>query len=448
MRISTSQIYEAGTRNLQSNQSALYKLQNQLSTGRRVLTPADDPIAAAQSLLFSQRLEMNEQQTTNQGTAESQLGVLDSQLTAVVNLIMNVRDRVIQAGNTSLNDADRESIADELESRFSELLGIANAQNGTGSYLFSGYQGATTPFAIDTDPSKSLVDTSVSPDADTTISPVSYYGDDGERLLQVSSSRVMPVNVSGSDVFMNVKQGNGTFVVETGGNLISGGINQGSAKADGGSVLDQQQWQSALDSFAWGDSSNPAIEVQFSILSDVTYYRLWDVSGSPVALTDNIEYTEGQTIPIVSDTGDDFGVQFTVKGTPADGDTFSIKPSTDQSLFTTMQKLIGALRTPVGTASFTTTEYVSEIGEQLANLDRSMDNIVRVQATVGARMLELDSLGEAASDLDLQYETTLSNLQDLDYADAISKFSMQQTYLEAAQASFAKISGLSLFNYL
>lgn len=446
MRISTSQIYEAGTLNLQRNQSALYKLQNQLSTGRRVLTPADDPIAAAQSLLFAQRLEMNDQQITNQGTAESQLGVLDGQLTAVVNLIMNVRDRVIQAGNTSLNDADRESIADELESRFSELLGIANAQNGTGSYLFSGYQGGTVPFAIDT--SKTVIDTSVSPDASSTITPVSYYGDDGERLLQVSSSRVMPVNVAGSDVFMNVKQGNGTFVVETGGNLISGGINQGSAKADGGSVIDQQQWQSALDSFAWGDSSNPAIEVEFSILSDVTYYRLWDVSGSPVALTDNIAYTEGQAIPIVSDAGDDFGVQFTVKGTPADGDTFSITPSTDQSLFLTMQKLIGALRTPVGTASYTTTEYVSEIGEQLANLDRSMDNIVRVQATVGARMLELDSLGEAASDLDLQYETTLSNLQDLDYADAISKFSMQQTYLEAAQASFAKISGLSLFNYL
>lgn len=446
MRISTSQIYEAGTLNLQRNQSALYKLQNQLSTGRRVLTPADDPIAAAQSLLFAQRLEMNDQQITNQGTAESQLGVLDSQLTAVVNLIMNVRDRVIQAGNTSLNDADRESIADELESRFSELLGIANAQNGTGSYLFSGYQGGTVPFAIDA--SQTVIDTSVSPDALSTITPVSYYGDDGERLLQVSSSRVMPVNVAGSDVFMNVKQGNGTFVVETGGNLISGGINQGSAKADGGSVIDQQQWQSALDSFAWGDSSNPSIEVEFSILSDVTYYRLWDVSGSPVALTGNIAYTEGQAIPIVSDAGDDFGVQFTVKGAPADGDTFAITPSTDQSLFLTMQKLIGALRTPVGTASYTTTEYVSEIGEQLANLDRSMDNIVRVQATVGARMLELESLGEAASDLDLQYETTLSDLQDLDYADAISKFAMQQTYLEAAQASFAKISGLSLFDYL
>ena len=443
MRISTSQIYDAGSLNIQRNQAALFKLQNQLSTGRRVLTPEDDPVAAAQALLVTQAKEMNTPQTTNQGTAESQLGLVDSQLSSLVDLIQNVRDRVIQAGNSTLTTADRQSIATELEARFGELIGLANAQNGSGDYLFSGYQGATKPFAINAS------QTAVSP---ATTSPVGYYGDDGERLLQVSSSRLMAVNVAGSDVFMDAKQGNGTFVVKTGGN--GAGINQGSATADSGSVLDLQKWQAAVNSYGWTDSANPSIQVAFSITDGVTSYRLFDASGAtPVAMAAATPYTPGQVIPIVIPAAPpaqatDFGAQFVVQGAPADGDTFSVKPSTNQSLFQTVQSLIGILKTPIGTSSFTTSEYTNQLGQQLTNLDRALDNVSSVQSTVGTRLRELESLGETASDLDLQYQTTLSGLQDLDWAKAISEFTMQQTYLEAAQKSFAQISGLSLFNYL
>lgn len=437
MRISTSQIYDAGSLNIQRNQAGLFKLQNQLSTGRRVLTPEDDPVAAAQALLVTQANEMNTQQMTNQSTATSQLGLVDSQLSSLVDLIQNVRDRVLQAGNSTLSASDRQSIATELEARFGELLGIANAQNGTGDYLFSGYQGATKPFAISAANSK-----------------VAYFGDDGERLLQVSSSRLMPVNVAGSDVFMDAKQGNGTFVVQTGGN--GGGINQGTATADSGSVLDLQKWQTAVNSFGWSNPSNPAVQVRFTVTGGTTTYQLFDVSvpGTPVPMTDGTAtYTAGQAIPIVSTnpptaTATDFGAQFVVQGSPATGDTFSVAPSTNQSLFQTMQSLIGILKTPVGTSSFTNSEYTNQLGQQLTNLDRALDNVSTVQAAVGTRMRELESLGETASDLKLQYQSTLSDLQDLDYAEAISNFTMQQTYLEAAQKSFAQISGLSLFNYL
>ncbi len=448
MRISTSQIYDAGSLNIQRNQAALFKLQNQLSTGRRVLTPEDDPVAAAQALLVTQAKEMNTQQTTNQGTAESQLGLVDSQLSSLVDLIQNVRERVVQAGNGSLSNSDRQSIATELEARLGELMGIANAQNGAGDYLFSGYQGATKPFAID-----------------ASQSAVAYYGDDGERLLQVSSSRIMPVNVAGSDVFMDVKQGNGTFIVQTSGST-AGGINQGSATADSGSVLDLQKWKTAVNSFDWDDDANPAIEVVFDVnAGGETTYQLydassWDKEADPTPdptswspLTDPIVYKSGQAIQIVStdppaDSDTDFGANFVVQGAPAVGDTFSVTPSTNQSLFETVQSLIGILKTPVGTTTFTNSEYSNALGQQLTNLDRALDNVSTVQATVGTRLRELDSLAEAASDLNLQYQTTLSDLQDLDYAEAISNFTMQQTYLEAAQKSFAQISGLSLFNYL
>ena len=132
MRISTSQIYDAGALNIQRNQSALYKLQNQLSTGRRVLTPEDDPVAAAQALIVTQSQAVNAQQVENQGNASSQLGLVDSQLSSLTDLLQNVRERVVQAGSTgTLNDSDRRMIATELESRLGEMLGLANSQNGS-----------------------------------------------------------------------------------------------------------------------------------------------------------------------------------------------------------------------------------------------------------------------------------------------------------------------------
>lgn len=442
MRISTSQIFDAGVLGIQRNQTALYTLQNQLSSGKRVLTPEDDPVAAAQALIVAQSQAVNAQQVDSQGNAASQLGLVDSQLSSLSDLLQNVREKVVQAGSTAtLSTSDRQSIATELESRLGEILGIANSKNGSGDYLFSGYQGATLPFAV----------TAAVPPATT--SPVGYFGDDGERLLQVSSSRQMAVNVAGSDLFMNVKAGNGTFVAATGGNL-GGGINQGSATIDAGSVLDPQKWQAAINLLP----ANPALQIRFSVVAGVTSYQLYDATpATPVALSAVTPFTPGQAISLVTTMpsppatlppGTDFGSQVVVQGQPANNDTFTIKPSSSQSLFQTMQSLIGILRSPVGSPGYTTTEYSNALAGQLTNLDQAFGNVSRVQATVGTRMRELDSLGSAASDLDVQYQATLSKLQDLDYAKAASDFTQQQINLEAAQKSFVQISGLSLFNYL
>jgi flagellar hook-associated protein 3 FlgL len=439
MRISTNQIFEGGALGIQSNQANLFRLQNQMSTGRRMLSPADDPVAAAQALIVTQTKEVSLQQMENQKSAMSQLGLVDAKLQSLTELIQNVHERVIQAGNTTLDIGNRGAIAASIEGQLSELVGLANSQNGVGDYLFSGYQGATLPFAVS---GAAAVSPALS-------SPYAYYGDDGERLLQVGASRQMGVNVSGNDLFMVAKNGNGSFVTQTGGNT-AGGINQGTATG-GGTVLDPQLWVSALNGFGWQDATNPALEVRFTVVGAVTTYTLYDISvpAGPVALTGGADtYTPGQAIPLVA-TGpaQDFGAQIVVKGQPADNDTFSIEPSTSQSLFQTLQNVIGLLRTPIGPTN-TTTQYTNDLGLQMLALDRALDNTARVQSSVGTRLKELDALVSSSEDVDLQYAKTLSTLQDLDYVKAISDFTQQQTQLEAAQKSFVTISGLSLFNYI
>lgn len=542
MRISTSQIFDSGALGIQNNQSGLYKLQNQLSTGRRVLTPQDDPVAAAQALVLSQTKGVNEQYMENQGQAKSQLGLVDSQLSSLVNVLQGVRERVIQAGNTgTLSQSDRATIATELESRLSEMLGIANSDNGVGEYLFSGYRGNVRPFALN-----------------GATGSIDYSGDNGERLLQVSSSQQMAVSVAGSDVFMIAKEGNGSFVTGTGGNYgvgVSVGVKvpTSTAVADGGSVVNRALWSAALtdagagrpleivfednagtmsyrindpvgglipvppavpvaytsgaaiplvtaggvdfsanvvvtgvpvagDSFLinpgsginqgtatvdagsvldagkWSAAGNPGkFMVQFSTSTSAagvvsTTYQLYDntTPATPALLTTPQPFSAGQAIKLEKTTAPvaDYGGQIVVQGQPSDGDTLTIEPSKNQSLFQTMQSLIGILRSPIGSSTYTATQFSNDLGAELTNLDQSFNNIARVQAQVGTKMQEIDSLGSASSDLDTQYQSTLSDLQDLDYAKAISDFMQQQMNLEAAQKSFAQISALSLFKYL
>jgi len=449
MRVSTSQIYDMGSANIQRNQSAVLKTYNQISAGTRILTPSDDPVGAAQALLVTQSKTINEEYVTNQGSATSQLGLVDSQLSALVDALQSVRSRVVSSGNTTLTANDRASIATDIEASYNQILSIANSDNGSGDFLFSGYQGSTRPFAVDA---------SQSATSPATTSPVAYYGDDGERLLQVSSSRQMEVSVSGSDVFMNVPNGNGTFVTSTGGNLSQPPVlpstvnNLGSATVDAGSVLDSGKWNAA-------GGSGKDFMVQFSVTTSATgetstTYQIYDTSdaANPVALLATpLSYTSGQSIAI-QDTSVvptvDYGASIVVQGQPSDGDSLTVSPSTNQSIFQTLQNLLGMLSTDIGTTTYTATQYSNDLAEQLTAIDQAINSVGQVQSTVGTREREVDTLSGVSSDLAIQYSTTLSNLQDLDYNKALTDYSKQQVSLQAAQQAFVKISGMSLFDYL
>jgi len=424
MRVSTSQIFDSGFKGISRNQYDLFKLQNQLSTGRKVLTPEDDPIASAQALVLTQSKEVSAQFLRNQEDAKGKLGVVEGSLEALGNLLQNVRERIVQAGNTTLGNADRSYIAQELEARFSELMGIANAQDGTGNYLFSGYQGAVTPFAM-------------------TATGAQYFGDDGQRLLQVDASRQLPTNVSGSELFEKIRNGNGAFATATGGNGT--GINQGSGVIDQGSITNQSSWNAAVNT-GYGQ-----LEIRFSVAGGVTQYEIFDgggtsLSGAPV------NFVDGQSIPLAKTTApaQDFGASVVITGQPANGDTFTISPSANQSIFATLRSTIDMLKTGVGSVAGgnSSTEFVNALAGNLKNIDQSLENVSRVRSTVGSGLKEIDALANAGEDKQLQYDSSLSALQDLDYAKAITEMSKKQLQLEAAQLSFKQTSQLSLFNIL
>lgn len=433
MRVSTGMIFDAGVNSINRQTASLLQLQQQVSSGRRILNPSDDPVAAARALEVTQSRSVVAQFAVNHNNATSALGLEESQLTSATELLARVRELTVQAGNSSLSGSDRKALAFEMRARFDELLGIANATDGSGQYLFSGYMGATQPFGGSVDDILAGGD-------------VLYFGDDGQRRLQISPSRFLEVSDSGNDVFKRIRNGNGYFVTGYSSN------NTGTGIIDGGRVTDPAKWEAA---------ANKNLSVNFSvdesISPPVTYYDIVDTTTGNSIFTDappvaddfaNMrQYTSGQPI-LLQGLSVDYGSSITLEGAPAEGDQYQITPSSTESVFKTIAKLIGVLETANLGASGGAAKLSSDIGFALTNLDQASENILRVRAAIGSRMGEIQSVSSVSEDLDLQYSQTLSQLQDLDYAKAITDLTRKQTDLQAAQQSFIRASQLSLFNYL
>ncbi|MGK5024363.1 flagellar hook-associated protein FlgL [Janthinobacterium sp. RB2R34] len=412
MRISTRMIYEQGSTQLNTLQSALNRTQMQLSTNRKNLTPADDPIASARALEVTQSQALNTQFVTNRSNATNFLSQEELALKSTTNLIADVQELVVKAGNPGLRDEERSTIAKELEGRMTDLLGIANTSDGAGGYLFGGYKSSTQPFS-------------------QTPTGAAYAGDQGQRELQVGSSRFLATSDSGAMVFENNMTGNGKFTVTPdSGNFTrgSGAIITGSTVTDA-SKLTGNKYEISFSVTGTGDSA-------------VTSYTINDLTlGQPVP---------NPAVPVTYKSGDAInfdGQQVVISGKPSDQDKFGVAPSSKESLFTTMTRLIGDLRS-TGEGGAGQARLANNLSAASSVLSTAYDNVLSVTAEVGARMKELDYLASSGDDLDLQYSATLSDLQDLDMVKTVSLFTQQQITLQAAQKTFTQVSGLSLFNYI
>ncbi|WP_229223695.1 flagellar hook-associated protein FlgL [Duganella sp. sic0402] len=417
MRISTKTMFDIGSTQITSLSSAMARTQQQLSTGRKNLTAADDPIASARALEVTQSQSLNTQLATNRSNAKGVLGTETTALASVTALLQDIKTSAVQAGNGSYTPSDLATIATQLEASLADLLGVANTADGVGGYVFSGYKSTTLPFT-------------------KTATGAEYQGDQGQRSLQVGSTRTIPITDSGASVFEANVTGNGTFVTtpdaanyDRGG---SGIISAGSVKD--ATLLTGHKYQINFQ----------VVPEQPGIPKQTTYTVTDMTTGDPVPPApipaEPQPYVSGQNISFD-------GVQFDIKGSPADGDSFNVEPSTKQSIFSTVQSFIDALRSP-GAAEPGNARLNNMLNQLQVNIDNATDNVLSVQSAVGARLKELDYLDSSGDDLGLQYATTLSNLQDLDYTAAISLFTQQQTTLTAAQKSFTTMSGMSLFNYI
>ena len=146
MRLSTSMMYANGLKGVLSQETDMNRLVEQIGSGRKFLTPADDPLAAALSINVAQTQSMNATYQLNRNTAKTNLGQENNVLDSVTTALESVRTRVVQAGNGTMSDSDRQALSTALKSAREALLGLANSTDGNGQYMFSGYQGSAAPY--------------------------------------------------------------------------------------------------------------------------------------------------------------------------------------------------------------------------------------------------------------------------------------------------------------
>jgi len=406
MRISTNTIFKSGTTRMAELESSLLKTQQQLAQSKRVIRPSDDPVAAAQILELTQSQSVNSQHAVNRQNAKSALGMEENALQGITTLLQNVKTLTVNAGNGVLDGPQREFIATELSGYYDELISLANSRDASGNYIFSGFQTSTQPFT-------------------KTPGGATYIGDQGARMLQIGPSRQIALSDNGSTVFETNKTGNGTFV--TG----KGNSNTGSGVISLGSIVNP----GALT----GHDYN-------IVFTGPSTYDVIDATTSPPPPAPPTIVLGGQTH--VSGQAITFdGLQFDITGTPATGDSFTVRPSRNQSVFTTMNNLITLLKTPI-TSDAARANLANGLNAANVNIDTALDNVLTVRASVGSRLKELDSLDTQGDDRDVLYAQSLSALQDLDYTKAITDLSKQKIMLEAAQQAFVKTSGLTLFNFI
>ena len=401
MRISTQQLQQQGINSMLEQQSQLGKTQLQVSTGRRILTPADDPAASSQVLGLTQAKEVTGQYQSNADAARARLSLEESALVGVGDILQRVRELAVQANNAPLSNGDRNAIAQEISQRLDGLLGLSNTKDANNEYIFSGYQGLVQPFSP------------------ASLGSFNYSGDEGQRYLQIGATRQVAVGDSGTTVFRAIRNGNGIFTTQ------ESVTNAGTGVIDPGTVNGTFVPDTYTVTFTQLLPTNP-----------ITY----TVTGVTSGLVGSGTYTNGSSIAFN-------GVQTSITGTPANGDNFTVTPSANQDIFTTVQNFAQALETAVG-SPVSQAHFNNTMNRTLIDLDRSLDNIVDVRTRVGSRLNAIDSQKDLNDSFKLQLQETLSNLQDLDYAEAVSRLNLQITGLQAAQQSFIKIQGLSLFNFL
>lgn len=322
MRVSSSMLYNTGLQGLLKLQGQMFQNQNQLSTGRRMLTPADDPIGASEALEVSQSKGVNRQFLENQADAMMQIGTVEAVVAGVGERLTRIIEQAAEAANTSLSDAQRGMIAAELKLNYESILEFANSQDGTGLYIFAGNKTNITggPFTkdISTTPPHTLANTAVI-----------YNGDSGVPAVQVSASKQIPISVTGNDVFMQVRDAQGSSIGKS----------------------------------------------------------MFDSIRNLIAIVDP---------------------------DPADGVPFDL----------------------------------TALKNARTDLESGLSHVANIRATLGARMNALDGLTKMADDVNYLYDVRLSELQDLDYTEAISRYTRLQTQLEATQLTFKQTSQLTLFNIL
>lgn len=498
MRISTQMFYQRNLDSVLGHQSKLSQQNIHLSSQKRVIHGSDDAVAISTIQRLKQDISVGDQYLKNGNMADGANSLEDTALSQVTTILQRVRELTVSGGNDTNGESGREAIAKELEGLLDELVGVANTKDGNSQYIFSGFQVDTEPFQKNE------------------FGTIDYHGDNGNRSYKIGAGVLVQGNDSGSSVFTQIPEGNGTFVSE--GNRD----NTGSGVIDSASVIDKNAARDFVeqDYTVAISEPTPGADPEYSVYgldgatatgnanvkvsnvdvnatgfpvggvgssTDITLTETAPGSGMfnvaiggvatvPATYDSTIKSTPPQEFVVngisvevdgVPDSADTYsmtnfveptlyvegqsiefnGIKTEIKGNVENFDNFTLRQSGEKDIFSTIQDTINLLRIP---GEDGVAKAQRQMGLEVSHLqiDNAMSNVTGIHTSVGARMNTTENQRDSTLDFKLTNQKSLSNLEDLDMAAAISEFKLQMSQLEVSQQTFMQLQSLSLFKLL
>lgn len=397
MSISTANRFDSAIANLEQRQGDLSRMQAQMTSGKRITVPSDDPVGIAQAeraYIAQQRIGSAQRSVD---VSRNAMSLAESGLGSAVDLLQSARETIVSAGNGTYGASERGSLAAQLKALRGQLLGVANQGDGSGGFVFGGQGSQSEPF-IDG------------------VGGVRFTGTAGQ--ISLSNQNQIPASVDGQTIWLAAHSGNGVF------KTAPDPANTGQGWIDGGGVTDP----AAITGHNY--------QVTFSVSGGSTTYSVLD-NGAPTAIS-GAAYAPGTAIGID-------GMSFHVSGQPADGDRFAITPSApDLDPFSVLDHAISVL----GNSASNPGQVSQAVSDGLRDLDAVMSQMQAGRSAAGAMLSRLDQIDQRNQDQQLAAKTVQSNVEDIDMVQAVSSFQAQQSSYQAALQSYAIVQRLSLFEYL
>ena len=407
MRISTGQLYDRSIQSVLDNQADLSDIQRQLSSGKKLLRPSDDPVGSSQVIRLTEEIDLIAQYKKNSNLLSNSLEQEETVLSSVNDAVNRARVLMIQSGNGIVSAGDRKAIAIEIGQIRDQIFDLMNSRNPSGEYIFAGFQSASPAFSFD---------------ASASGNKYSFEGDSGENKIRVSDTVSLQMNNSGQSVFEDVFARFKTTIT-------------GSVGAVSSSL--EVQGQTAFDKFHKNnyDAVNPANnQFQVSILS-ATQAQITNVGTG--AVIDTVDFSSGSGFLFN-------GLEFNIEGTIGDTVDFQLENPEKKNIAETLNDFVNALNNE----DISDGNFDEALADALVGVDNGLTSLISAISEIGGRGNVAGSVLASNLDLEIANKSARSNIEEVDYAEAVSELSRQETALQAAQATFARVTGTSLFDFI
>ena len=407
MRISTNQIYNQNLRAILDNQSALSETQMQLATGKKLTKPSDDPVGAAKVIRITEELDKITQFKRNNDLLQNSLEQQDTVLTSIKTALNRARVLTVQSGSGVVGVAERQAIASEISQIRDEVFDLMNTQNASGEFIFAGYQSQEPAFSFN---------------YGATGAQYTFQGDTGTNEVKISDSVAIQSTSSGQDIFENVFARK-RFSLDSSSGMTANSIDVTK--------------QATFDQFhnTYYDPTNPTnnqFEMRVNGTNEIEVIQV----GTGTII---------DTLPFVSDAAFEYeGLELNLTGTPGQSITISLDPPVKRNAAETLNQFVRSLTD----ATISDSDFAQALSDTLVGIDNAANKIALESSSLGARMNVAEQINTANLDIEIANKTARSSIQDLDYAEATTRFSLQETAFNAALATFPKVTNLSLFQYI